>query len=130
MRSLRVLALALLLAAAIGAPPLDAARDPAAHQAGRRLEVIVLEVRNCYVCELVRFKVQPLYEQSLHARGVPLRYVDITGIDEMQLGLKDKVRTVPTIVLMQDGEEVDRITGYMAPDVTLRALSQMIANAD
>ena len=129
MRRLRALFLALVLSG-LGTVAPEAARNASPVPAGPRLEVLVLEVGNCGICELVRRTIQPLYEQSPNARQAPMRYVDITRIDELKLGLRERVQTVPTIVLLQDGAEVDRITGYMAPDVTLRALARMIAASE
>jgi hypothetical protein len=123
----RLTAIALVV---LGSGLVAAAREPAAPAAPVRTELLVLEVRDCTICALVRLKVQPLYEQSAHARQVPMRFVDITHMDERRLGLREGVRTVPTIVLMRDGEEVDRITGYLAPDDTLRLLSHLIGSLD
>jgi thioredoxin-related protein len=128
MRSWRSLALVAALLAP--ATELNAARELGSPRAGHRLEVLVLEVRNCDICSLVRTNVQPLYEQAAFARDVPMRYVDITRIDERRLGLRDSVRTVPTIVVIRDGEEVDRITGYMSPADTLRIIGQLIGEQD
>ncbi len=117
------LALALLLG--MGATGLDAARDFGA-SITPRTELLVLEVKNCTICGLVRQNIQPAYELSPQARDVPMRYVDITTIDELKLGLKTRVDTVPTIVLMRDGREVSRITGYTGPTLFFKALSHML----
>ena len=128
MRKLAALFAAALLA--LGAiPVLEAARDPAAPPAGHRLELLVIEVAGCTVCDLVRLHIQPAYEASPHARDVPMRYVDITNIDETKLGLTSRVATVPTIVLMRDGREVDRISGYTGPQNFFAILADMMQGA-
>jgi thioredoxin-related protein len=104
--------------------PLGAAREQPA-QPGR-LELLVIEVAGCTICDLVRIHIQPAYEASPRARQVPLRYVDITSIDELRLGLSERVATVPTIVLMRDGRELDRITGYTGPENFFAALGEML----
>ena len=74
----------------------------------------------------MRTHIQPAYEASPHARSVPMRYVDITSIDELRLGLQTRVSTVPTIVLMRDGKELDRISGYTGPTNFFAVLSEML----
>jgi hypothetical protein len=123
MRKLAVLLVGLL--ALIVPPPLVAARAPEDVRASR-LELIVIEVAGCTICDLVRLHIQPAYEASPRARQLPMRYVDITNMDEMKLGLAARVATVPTIVLMRDGREVDRITGYTGPRHFFVALGEML----
>jgi len=124
---MRQLAAALLaLAVSLGlVRPLDAAREQASRSVNR-LELLVIEVAGCTVCDLVRIHIQPAYESSPRARQVPLRYVDITSLDELRLGLSERVATVPTIVLMRDGREVDRISGYTGPEHFFVALGEML----
>lgn len=105
--------------------PLDAARTDASAPT-HRLELLVIEVSGCKVCDLVRTYIQPAYEASPHARQVPMRYVDVTHQDELTLGLNERVATVPTIVLLRDGREVDRIAGYTGPQNFLIAISSML----
>jgi thioredoxin-related protein len=107
------------------AVPLNAAREEPTKPL-QRLELLVIEVAGCTVCDLVRVHIQPAYESSPRARQVPLRYVDITSRDELEMGLAERVETVPTIVLMRDGREVDRISGYMGPENFFAALGQML----
>ncbi|MGE3917495.1 MAG: hypothetical protein AB7F78_17520 [Hyphomicrobiaceae bacterium] len=119
---------AVLVALVVGfglVSPIDAAREQATKPA-QRLELLVIEVAGCTVCDLVRLNIQPAYEASPRARQVPMRYVDITSLDELQLGLVQRVATVPTIVLMQDGREVDRISGYTGPEHFFVALTEML----
>jgi thioredoxin-related protein len=123
MRKLVAVALAAL---SLGiAVPLNAAREEPTKPL-QRLELLVIEVAGCTVCDLVRVHIQPAYESSPRARQVPLRYVDITSRDELEMGLAERVETVPTIVLMRDGREVDRISGYMGPENFFAALGQML----
>jgi thioredoxin-related protein len=121
-----LLAVALIALGAI--PALEAARDPVA-PTGPRLELLVIEVAGCTVCDLVRLHIQPAYEASPRARDVPMRYVDITHTDELKLGLSSRVATVPTIILMRDGHEVDRISGYTGPQNFFAVLSNMLETA-
>ncbi|MGE0766547.1 MAG: hypothetical protein AB7L90_08800 [Hyphomicrobiaceae bacterium] len=107
------------------AASLNAARTDASAPA-HRLELVVIEVAGCRVCDLVRTYIQPAYEASPRARQVPMRYIDVTSQDELTLGLNERVATVPTIVLLRDGREVDRVTGYTGPHNFLIAISAML----
>ena len=113
-----------------GSATVRAARDIAATGTPIRLELLVLEVSGCNICSLVRTHIQSAYERSPHARTMPLRYVDVTTLDETRLGLKAPIDTVPTIVLMREGKEVDRITGYVGPELFFRALSHILQQTE
>jgi hypothetical protein len=56
---------------------------------------------------------------------VPIRYVDIDKVDVGTLGLKAKLTILPTIVLMQNGVEVERIDGLTAPSTFLVLVKHM-----
>jgi hypothetical protein len=122
--------LSLALATLLGPSSLDAAVDVSRTSGEAHFELMVLEVRDCAVCGLVRERIQPAYDRSPRALTVPMRYVDITSLDELQLGLKSRVDTVPTIVLMRDGKEVDRMTGYLGPELFFFALNTMFARVE
>ena len=107
-------------------PQLDAALGPDSAKPGH-LELLVIEVKGCSICDLVRVHIQPAYEATPRALRVPMRYIDITHIDELKLGLNTRVATLPTIVLMQDGREVDRISGYTGPQNFFAALTHMLS---
>jgi thioredoxin-related protein len=94
------------------------------------LEVLVFEHDACAYCRVFRRDVLPMYRQALQADAAPLRFVDIAagGIDS--LALKARIDTVPTVVVMRDGREVDRIVGYWAPANFFQMLSRILARMD
>ena len=55
--------------------------------------------------------------------AAPLRFVDINSRDTDSLGLKSRLDTLPTAVVMRDGREVDRIVGYWGPTNFFKLLS-------
>lgn len=118
--------LALATFFAVGPQNSRAARDQAAPAAGPRFELLVMEIRNCGVCEVIREVVQPHYAASQRAQRAPMRFVDITSINEMDLGLRNQVRTLPTVILMQDGREIDRLTGFMDKELYFETLNAMV----
>jgi hypothetical protein len=128
-RPLYFIAALTVLIAAVGTH-VRAALDASAPAASAGLELLVLEVRSCYACELVRTHILPPYERSTTARDAPMRFVDLNAVDEAKLGLTAPVMTVPTIVLMREGQEVARLTGYTGPQIFFQAVPEMLARAE
>lgn len=128
-RPLYTIAAFLILVAAAGAH-VRAALDAKAPTGNAGLEFLVLEVKGCQICELVRTHILPQYERSTTAREAPMRFVDLNAIDESQLGLTAPVTTVPTIVLMREGQEVARLTGYTGPQIFFQVVPDMLARAE
>ena len=124
MRQLFAAALLLLGALSIG-PSGHAARGTAAAPA-TPLELLVFEVEGCDFCEVFRRDVLPQYKAAPAAARAPIRFVDINKVDTDKMALRTSVTTVPTIVLMQDGREFDRITGYVGPSNFFRMISYML----
>ncbi|MFM9851044.1 MAG: hypothetical protein ACKVP3_28445 [Hyphomicrobiaceae bacterium] len=107
-----------------------AALDASAPAASAGLEFLVLEVKSCHICVLVRTHILPQYERSTTARDAPMRFVDLNAVDEAKLGLAAPVTTVPTIVLMREGQEVARLTGYTGPQIFFQAVPEMLTRAE
>lgn len=128
-RPLYYIAAFLALMAAAGAH-VRAALDAGAPIGNAGLEFLVLEVKDCHVCELIHTHILPQYERSTTAREAPMRFVDLNAINEAQLGLKAPVTTVPTIVLTREGQEVARLTGYTGPQIFFQAVPEMLARAE
>jgi len=127
MRSLPYM-VAVLLSLATGVATGRAALDPAAAVLGPALELLVYEQRDCVYCQLFRRDVLPRYQQALAAE-LPIRFVDIAEVGNDARGLRRKVDTLPTIVLMLGGREIDRIVGYWGPDNFFKLLAHMRARA-
>lgn len=128
-RPMYLIAAVAVLMATAGAH-VRAALDTSAPTPSAGLEFLVLEVKSCHVCELVRTHILPPYERSAIARETPMRFVDLNAVDEAQLGLTAPVTTVPTIVLMREGQEVARLTGYTGPQIFFQAVPEMLARAE
>ena len=91
------------------------------------VEVLVFEHPDCVYCRVFRSDVLPRYRQT---DAAPLRFVDIATSDTASLGLKARIDTVPTAVVMRDGREVDRIVGYWGPTNFLKLLSHILARME
>ncbi|HWV82586.1 MAG TPA: thioredoxin family protein [Hyphomicrobiaceae bacterium] len=90
------------------------------------LEVVVIEARGCPMCQLFRDEIAPIYRATARATRAPLRFVDVAHADLDTMGLMSPVEIIPTVVLMRDGAEVDRLVGYTGPDIFMRAIGIML----
>lgn len=81
-------------------------------QEAPRSEVVVFEIGGCRYCTAFRDNLGARYLASTTNAVAPLRYVDVGKLDASAFQLRSEITTVPTIVLLQDGKEVDRVEGY------------------
>ena len=118
------------LAAGIAAAtllPVIAAPRPATERISKTTaELLVFEAKNCPYCFIFRRDVMPGYLQSPRARDVPMRFIDVSKADMSSLQLRAPLTMLPTVVLMQNGREVDRIVGYMGPEPFFHMVSRLM----
>lgn len=93
------------------------------------LELLVFEVEGCVYCEVLRRDVFPRYRAAPASATAPMRFVDINKVDTDTLALRGALRVVPTVVLMKDGKEVERIDGYTGPEMFFQLVARMIEKA-
>jgi hypothetical protein len=126
MRSLVVAAL-LTLGAVFLLSPGHAARnlEPVAASAAGQ-ELVVFEARPCAYCDLFRRNVLPEYQRSRHAAALPIRFVDINQADISRLPLAAPISVLPTVVMLRNGREAGRISGYTGFETFLRLVSLML----
>jgi thioredoxin-related protein len=93
------------------------------------MELLVFEVQGCVYCDVFRRDVLPTYQSAPAAVRAPIRFVDINSVDADKLALRGAVRVVPTMVLMKEGKEVERITGYTAPSTFFKLVNYMLERA-
>ena len=98
------------------APPVDSSR-----------ELIVFEADNCIYCDVFRRDVLPDYLKSQRAAEVPIRFVNVSHIGALEQSLGSPLTIVPTVVLMNEGRETGRITGYTGPENFFRLIGHMLA---
>ena len=68
----------------------------------------------------------PRYRQSPRAAELPIRFVDVNEADTSKMKLIAPIQMVLTMVMMKDGQEVDRISGYTGPDNFFLLVSKML----
>ncbi|MFN3744154.1 MAG: thioredoxin domain-containing protein [Hyphomicrobiaceae bacterium] len=105
-----------------GAAELTLAPPPA-------VELVVIEARGCPMCQLFRDEIAPLYRATARARLAPLRFVDVAHTDIDAMGLASPVEIIPTVILMRDGAEIDRLVGYTGPEIFMRAVGAMLGES-
>jgi thioredoxin-related protein len=91
-----------------------------------RRELVVFETADCDYCMLLRRDVLPEYLRSKRAAEVPVRFINVEVIDLDQLPLSQPLTVVPTVVLMSEGYEVGRITGYIGPELFFHLVSRLL----
>ncbi|MGE3248241.1 MAG: thioredoxin fold domain-containing protein [Beijerinckiaceae bacterium] len=75
-------------------------------------ELLMFERSGCPYCVRWDAEVAPGYRASAEAKIAPLRRVDITRGQPKDVALSAPVRFTPTFVLVDNGKELGRITGY------------------
>lgn len=127
MTGLLSLAAALLVAAA--PPSLGVPAPVAEPQAmlGARMELIVVETADCRYCSLFRRMVLPAYERSPQTRELPIRFIEAAALEGSGIALSGPVDVVPTAILMRDGVELGRISGYVGRENFFRSINHLIA---
>ena len=107
--------------------PVNAAQNPAnEHIPAVTAELLVFERKDCVYCFIFRRDVVPGYRQSPRARDIPMRFIDMEKADLTGLHLRAPLTMLPTIVLMRNGREVDRISGYMGPEPFYHMVSRLM----
>jgi thioredoxin-related protein len=94
------------------------------------LEVLVFEHVDCVYCQVFRRDVLPKYRHSVRTEVAPLRFVDIQASNAGSLALNSRIDTVPTVVVMRDGQEVGRIVGYWGPTNFFKMLAHILGRAE
>ncbi len=125
-----IVASILLCAAALIVPkPARAALDLSSPALIRsELEIVVVEATDCIYCHLFRRDVWPTYEASQRARAVPMRFLDLNSKAVTELALEGPIESVPTALVLRNGQEVGRIPGYVGPEIFFHSIDRLIAS--
>lgn len=92
----------------------------------RAAELVMFEAPGCTWCAQWHEEIGPIYPKTDESHRAPLRRVNLH--DPWPKGLKDlrSVTFTPTFVLVHDGQEVDRITGYAGDDFFWFQLNELM----
>ena len=75
-------------------------------------ELVLFEYDGCLWCEAWKRDVGGYYAQTAEGQIAPLRIVDMLDRRPPSLRRVRPIRTAPTFVVVENGREVGRITGY------------------
>jgi thioredoxin-related protein len=75
-------------------------------------ELVMFEQAGCVYCQRWDRDVGALYDRTDEAKALPLRRVDIRDQKASGIALAAPVRYTPTFVVVDNGREIGRITGY------------------
>jgi len=114
---------ALLAAAVFAAGLLSPALSAAA-------ELVMFEQGGCVWCARWNREVGPVYDKTAEAKLLPLRRVDISQQRAAGIALNGPVIYTPTFVVVDDGREIGRITGFISDDTFWGLLDSLAAKLD
>jgi thioredoxin-related protein len=112
------LTFALSLTTATTATPLNAA------------ELVLFEFDGCLWCEQWKSDVGTYYAETAEGQAAPLRVVDLFDKRPAHLRRLRPVRATPTFVLVDEGREIGRITGYTDAKAFWTDYGKMLANPE
>ena len=93
-------------------------------------ELVMFERRGCPYCAHWNAEVAPAYVKTKEGQRAPLRRYDIDQGQPRDVALKSPVIYTPTFVLVDDGREIGRITGYIDNGMFWGALTQLLGRLD
>ncbi len=91
-------------------------------------ELVMFTRDGCPWCARFEREVGPIYPRTTEGRLAPLRRVEVVAGGTTMAGLKEPVIAAPTFVLLDEGREVGRITGYLGDDAFWGLLGKMLAD--
>lgn len=89
-------------------------------------ELVMFEQDNCEWCEAWTRDIGLIYPRSSEGKRAPLRRVDIHQPRPDDLENVTATRFTPTFVLMHQGREIGRISGYPGEDFFWGLLDQLM----
>ncbi len=90
-------------------------------------ELVMFTRDGCPWCARFEREVAPIYPRTAEGRLAPLRRVEVVAGGTVMAGLTEPVIVAPTFVLVDEGREVGRITGYLGDDAFWGLLGKMLA---
>lgn len=90
-------------------------------------ELVMLEQPGCVWCARFNSEIAPAWPKTEEGRLAPLRRVDITQDWPEDLSSVAKERFTPTFILMEDGEEIGRLRGYVGNEFFWYRIGELLA---
>ncbi len=90
-------------------------------------ELVMFDRAGCIWCERWDRDVGVIYNKTAEGKRAPLRRINVDRDKLDGAQLKSPVRYTPTFVLLDNGREVGRITGYLNDDQFWGLLGSLLA---
>ncbi len=91
------------------------------------IEIIVLEAPGCIYCRHFKKEIAPIYQTSKYTKNVPLIYLDVNDAKTGKLNLSKPVGIVPTIIILENRQEIGRTHGYVSRQDFFRIIKHILA---
>jgi len=92
----------------------------------RAAELVMFEAPGCTWCAMWHKEIGAIYPKTDESRRAPLRRVNLHDPWPEALKAIRAVTFTPTFVLIDNGQEVDRITGYAGDEFFWYQLSELL----
>lgn len=115
------------LVAALAAAAALAAGEGRAQTPAAPLELVMVERAGCAWCARWDAEIAPLYAKTPEAARAPLRRHDLK--DGQPPEATSPVRYTPTFLLLREGREIGRLTGYLDAGLFWGLLDQLLDKA-
>jgi len=90
------------------------------------LALYMIEQRGCAYCKLWDQQVSEAYANSEEGQRAPLRRLDLRAPVPENTRFVSRPIFTPTFILVQDGQEIGRIEGYLADHFFWEHLTQLL----
>jgi hypothetical protein len=90
-------------------------------------ELIMYTRTGCPFCVRFEREIAPAYAKTPEGKVAPLRRIELPAGGVRGGELREPVIATPTFVLLDDGREVGRITGYLNDDMFWGLLGRLVA---
>ncbi|MEZ5924762.1 MAG: thioredoxin family protein [Hyphomicrobiaceae bacterium] len=98
-----------------------AAADPA-------LRLFVFEIDGCTACDQFHAEALRDYWSSPVSQRLPLTLVDLNALGTAGQALRSPIRVVPTFVVMRDGIEIARLSGFPGKSAFEAGIASVLAD--
>ena len=98
--------------------------------AAQAAELLMFWRGGCVWCQRWDRDVGAIYDKTPEAKLLPLRRIDVERQTASGVALASPVRYTPTFVVVDNGREVGRITGYSGDDSFWGLLGALAAKLD
>jgi hypothetical protein len=79
-------------------------------------ELLMFERDGCVWCQRWDREIGPVYDKTAEAKLLPLRRINTESLVAQGITLASPVHYTPTFVVVDNGREIGRITGYVNDD--------------